>query len=689
MGSFSRSCAADACRALIKKMLHRIPRGSALAQIQINIFQNGLGTAAVSASLLSGNLLSQDLMSMHCTEVVRVGNMVSGTSGTAKQPRRHGPQIVDGGVVFNLWAPSAQSVELLEVGQAPRLMVRDADGWYQVLSETAHAGSRYQFRINNDLIVPDPASRFQPDDVGMPSEVIDTLALRDPAPYQGRPWPEAVIYELHVGTFSEEGTYAGVEKKLPYLRDLGITAIELMPLNDVPGRFNWGYDGVLLNAPNARYGRPEDLKRLLRAAHDLDMMVYLDVVYNHFGPQLNYLHSYAENFFTNRHTTGWGPAVNLEGKDGAFVREFLIGNALMWLRDYGFDGLRLDAVHALKDESEEHFLLQLAAMVRREVGRRHVHLMLENEANQAHLLDRPEGQIKHYNAQWGDDFHNALHVLLTGEDEGYYKAFADKPLQHLARSLTEGFAYQGEIFPLHAEPRGEPSRHLPPDATIFFAQNHDQVGNRALGERLSRLVGIDKLTQTMVLVLLNPHIPMLFMGEEAAAETPFLFFADWKGEAADLTREGRRREFAHFKAFSTPELRDKIPDPCQETTFAASKIDWRALEESRVSREFRELTRKLLRIRGEKIVPLIREGVVQAEYDLLGTTGSTGGLNVRWQTVKGDVLQLVANFSGQAIARPPLVSGETLWGSESDAGHLYLNPADILVRLARKAGPNL
>jgi maltooligosyltrehalose trehalohydrolase len=475
--------------------------------------------------------------------------------GAAGQIRRHGPEIVDHGVTFNLWAPTAQSVELLETDQQPQRMPCDSDGWYQLLSPTAHAGTRYQFRINEGLIVPDPASFFQPDDAGAPSEVIDTATLRDSVLYPGRPWAEIVIYELHVGTFSEDGSYAGVESRLPYLRDLGITAIELMPLNDVPGRHNWGYDGVLLNAPNARYGRPQDLKRLLRAAHALEIMVYLDVVYNHFGPQLNYLHSYAESFFTVRHTTGWGPAVNLEGREGAFVRNFLIENALMWLRDYGFDGLRFDAVHALKDDSDRHFLIELAETVRHELPGRRVHLMLENEANQAHLLERERGQPKHYDAQWGDDFHNALHVLLTGEDEGYYRAFADKPLEHLARSLTEGFAYQGEIFPLHNVPRGEPSAHLPPEATIFFAQNHDQIGNRAFGERLSRLVSPEKLSQALALVLLSPHIPMLFMGEEAVVDTPFLFFADWSGEAAKLTREGRRKEFAHFKAFSTPEMR--------------------------------------------------------------------------------------------------------------------------------------
>ncbi|WP_453946611.1 malto-oligosyltrehalose trehalohydrolase [Bradyrhizobium sp. USDA 372] len=600
--------------------------------------------------------------------------------GKAEQSRRHGPQIVDQGVSFNLWAPTARSVELLEIGQPPRKMPRDADGWCQLLSRTARAGTRYQFRIDEDLLVPDPASCFQPDDVGAPSEVIDTAALRDSVLYPGRPWAEAVIYELHVGTFSDEGTYAGVEKKLPYLRDLGITAIELMPLNDVPGRHNWGYDGVLLNAPNARYGRPEDLKRLLRAAHALDIMVYLDVVYNHFGAQLNYLHLYAENFFNSRHTTGWGPAVNLEGADGAFVRGFLIENALMWLRDYGFDGLRFDAVHALKDDSKRHFLVELAETLRSQLAGRRVHLMLENEANQAHLLARSQGRATYYDAQWGDDFHNALHVLLTGEDEGYYRAFADKPLEHLARSLTEGFAYQGEVFPLHQAPRGEPSAHLPPEATIFFAQNHDQVGNRAFGERLSRLVGPDRLELALALVLLSPHIPLLFMGEEAAAETPFLFFADWTGE---LTREGRRKEFSHFKAFATPETRAGIPDPCDERTFLASKLDWTGIDQSPSGTRFRALTAQLLTMRREKIVPLIKRGFVSAQRQLLGTDPRFGGVDVRWQTEQGDVLQIAVNFADHELPMPSLVDGESLWRLRSHVAG-GLGPGDMMVRLGRK-----
>ncbi|HEX2652233.1 MAG TPA: malto-oligosyltrehalose trehalohydrolase [Xanthobacteraceae bacterium] len=603
--------------------------------------------------------------------------------GAAGKPRRHGPATTEHGVVFNLWAPTAQSVDLVEQGQSPQPMPRDGDGWYQLLSPTARAGSRYQFRINGDLVVPDPASRFQPDDVGQPSEVLDTSSLRDNVVYPGRAWSEVVIYELHVGAFSEEGTYTGVEERLDYLRELGITAIELMPLNDVPGRHNWGYDGVLLNAPNARYGRPEDLKRMLRAAHDRNIMVYLDVVYNHFGPQFNYLHSYAEPFFTNKHTTGWGPAVNLEGHDGQFVRRFLIDNALMWLRDYGFDGLRFDAVHALKDDSDRHFLQELAETVRAELHGRHVHLILENESNQAHLLERTKGRIMLYDAQWADDFHNALHVMLTGEKEGYYGAFADKPLEHLARSLTEGFAFQGEVFPLHNQPRGEPSAHLPPEATIFFAQNHDQVGNRALGERLSMLLSADKLKQVMALLILNPHIPMLFMGEEAAAETPFLFFADWQGEIAQLTRDGRRKEFAGFSAFSTPELRDRIPDPTDESTFTASKLNWQVINHAPRSAEFRALTRELLALRQREIVPLIEEGFASAKAELLGRGHSKEALNVVWRTDRNTSLQIITSFS-ERTEPIPTIEGSVLWNSERGAS-ASLRPHQIVVAVDRRS----
>jgi maltooligosyltrehalose trehalohydrolase len=319
---------------------------------------------------------------------------------------------------------------------------------------------------------------------------------------------------------------------------------------------------------------------------------------------------------------------------------------------------------------------------------RHLHLILENEANQARYLERPNHRVKHYNAQWGDDFHNALHVLLTGETEGYYSAFADQPLAHLARSLAEGFAFQGETFSLHDAPRGEPSSHLPPDATVFFAQNHDQVGNRALGERLTKLVSPARLKQAMALTLLSPHIPMLFMGEEAAADTPFLFFCDWSGDLAEGTREGRRKEFVGFKAFAIPAMREKIPDPTDEKTFLASKLDWNALDRSPLSRQFRALTRELLTVRQQKIIPLIKDRFIAAKAELLGTSKQTGGVNVRWRTAKGDELQIIANFASEDVPMPQTKIGNIVWASNSPSTDA-VRPEQIILRRSYAYGKRL
>jgi maltooligosyltrehalose trehalohydrolase len=343
----------------------------------------------------------------------------------------------------------------------------------------------------------------------------------------------------------------------------------------------------------------------------------------------------------------------------------------------------LDAVHALKDDSPVHFLVELAETVRTRLVGRYIHLMLENEANQASFLERRSKRTPLYDAQWGDDYHNALHVLLTGDKEGYYRAFADKPLQHLARSLAEGFAYQGEQFVLHDKPRGEKSSHLPPEATIFFAQNHDQVGNRALGERLSRLVGSVKLRQAMAITLLSPHIPLLFMGEEAAAETPFLFFCDWEGEAADLTREGRRKEFAHFSAFSTSEMRDKIPDPTDETTFLSSRLDWASIDHAPRSREFRAFTRELLRLRREKIIPMIKLGFVHATTDLIGGSRSPPeAFNITWETSTGKRLQILTSFASSTLVMPELES-ELVFASEKLGQSAVLHPNQVVVAVGR------
>jgi malto-oligosyltrehalose trehalohydrolase len=502
----------------------------------------------------------------------------------------------DGTARFRLWAPSARTVELaLARGGETRLLALPAaqDGWHEGVYPAA-AGDRYRFRIDGALEVPDPASRFNPDDVHGASEVIDPAAYawreRD---WRGRPWEEAVIYELHVGTFSPEGTFAGVEARLDYLAALGVTAVELMPVADFPGRRNWGYDGVLPFAPDAAYGRPEDLKRLVDAAHARGLMVFMDVVYNHFGPEGNYLHAYAKPFFTERHHTPWGAAINFDGEGSRAVREFFIHNALYWLEEYHADGLRLDAVHAIADDSAPDILEELAAAVRAGPGsERHVHLVLENDRNEARYLGPGR-----YDAQWNDDIHHAFHILLTGEADGYYADYANRPAWFLGRCLAEGYAYQGEVSRYRdGAPRGEPCAHLPPAAFVSFVQTHDQVGNRAFGERISALASEETLRPAIAAWLLAPAVPLLFMGEEFAAATPFLFFCDFGPELAQAVTEGRRREFARFARFGDPAAQAKIPDPNAAATFAASRLDWASLARAPHER-FLALYRELLALR--------------------------------------------------------------------------------------------
>ena len=462
-----------------------------------------------------------------------------------------------GRIRFALWAPGARSVMLEIAGLAPVPMQAEPDGWFAA-DVAAGPGTRYRFCPDGGHAVPDPASRAQAGDVHGWSLVVDPdHAWRHPD-WQGRPWAEAVICEVHVGAM---GGYAGVAAELPRLAALGITAIELMPLADVSGSRNWGYDGVLPYAPAAGLGPPSALKALIDAAHGNGLMVYLDVVYNHFGPDGNYLPGYAPAFFRQDAHTPWGGAIDF-GREP--VARFFLDNARMWLEEYRFDGLRFDAVHAIADGA---FLDRLAADTRAAIGPgRHVHLMLENEANDARPLERG------YDAQWNDDFHNVLHVLLTGEDHAYYRDFADRPAEQLARCLAEGFVYQGEGSPNHdGRPRGTPSGHLPPTAFIGFLQNHDQIGNRALGERLTRLVAPDRLRAATGLLLLAPHIPLLFMGDECGSRSPFLFFTDFHDALADAVRTGRRAEFAASPGFADAGQRARIPDPNDPATFTVSQ----------------------------------------------------------------------------------------------------------------------
>jgi malto-oligosyltrehalose trehalohydrolase len=493
--------------------------------------------------------------------------------------------------------------------------------------------------------------------------VIDPFAYNwQDSNWKGRPWDEAVIYELHVGTFSGEGTFAGVEAKLDYLLDLGVTAVELMPLASFPGKRNWGYDGVLPFAPAPCYGRPEDLKRLIDAAHAKNLMVFLDVVYNHFGPEGNYLGLYAPDFFTPRHHTPWGQAINFDGPNSRTVRDFYIHNALYWLEEYHFDGLRFDAVHAIVDDSRPDILTELAEAVRTKLGvERHIHLILENDKNEAHYLcGRSQPRSSCYDAQWNDDVHHALHVLVTGEADGYYSDYAKDPVRHLGRCLAEGYSYQGDPSPFRdGARRGEASRDLPPSCFISFLQNHDQIGNRALGERIAQLADPEKVKLAMAILLLAPSPPLLFMGEEFAAATPFLFFCDFGPALAAKVTEGRRAEFARFEQFNSPQAQAQIPDPNAEETFLRSKLDWNSIRREPHSK-WLGFYRDVLECRRAKVVPRIKDiAPGRAKFEVLDSLG----LDVRWPFQSSGNLQLIANFDRSPLALQSEVRGELLYST--------------------------
>lgn len=553
----------------------------------------------------------------------------------------------DGTTRFRLWAPGAERVELWleEPGRAVS-MPRDAGGWAELITRAAPAGTRYRFRIDGETLVPDPAARFQPGDVHGASEVIDPLAYAwADAGWAGLSPGRLVFYELHVGAFTPAGTYAGVASRLDHLVSLGVTAVELMPLADFPGRWGWGYDGVLLFSPESSYGRPEDLKALVDACHARGLAVFLDVVYNHFGPEGNYLHRYAPGFFTSRHRTPWGDGINYDGPGSEVVRAFVIHNALYWLEEFHLDGLRLDAVNAIVDDSPTHLLVELGRAVADGPAReRAVHLVLENGANQARHLERPGESRPLYQAQWNDDVHHALHVLLTGEAGGYYGDY-QPPLPHLGRCLTEGFAFQGERSIYRDGARGEPSGHLPPTAFVSFLQNHDQVGNRALGERITAISPLAAVRAATAILLLSPSPPLLFMGQEWGAPEPFLFFSDLGPDLGPSIAEGRRREFARFPDFASPAGRALIPDPQALATRERAGLDWRHASEP-AHREWLDLHRALLRLRAEAVVPLLAgEPVPGTGWKALADTA----LEVAW-TFPAGTLRCVANLGPATVA---------------------------------------
>lgn len=509
------------------------------------------------------------------------------------------------------------------------------DGWHSLFVPGTGAGARYRFRLPDGVMVPDPASRFQPDGVDGPSEVAPPMTAGAPGSWSGRPWREAVLYEFHVGTFTPEGTYRAAMTRLVELADLGITAIELMPLAAFAGERGWGYDGVYPFAPHAPYGRPEDLRAFVDVAHDAGLMVVLDVVYNHFGPSGNHLGRYAPDFFSERHCSAWGAGLNFDGPGSEHVRRFFIENALYWLNEFRFDGLRLDAIHAIADHSGPSFLDELSREVRKG-AKRPVHLVVENEANAAGRLTAEGG----YDAQWNDDLHHCLHVAATGESSGYYASFANRT-DLLGRCLAEGFAFQGES--MDGAARGSDSRQLPSTAFVGFVQNHDQTGNRAFGERVADLMDERRHRAIAAVLLLAPQIPLLFMGQEWNATAPFPFLCDFDEERADKVREGRMTEFAHFEAFRDPAMRRRIPDPQSEDTFRSAKLDWGEAERNQ---HWRDWYRRALAARREHILPLLgRFSGAAARYEVV----REGTVLVEW-TAGATTLLFHANLAEDAIA---------------------------------------
>jgi len=600
-----------------------------------------------------------------------------------------GATVHGGGVDFALWAPSMDRIVLVHTpagaAAAPHAMQRSADGWHRLTLAEAGHGDSYAYRLPDGTTMPDPASRFNPQDVHGPSQVVDPgrFEWTDTA-WRGRPWHEAVVYELHVGTFTEEGTFQAARERLGELAELGITAVELMPLADFPGARNWGYDGVLQFAPDASYGSPDDLKALVDTAHALGLMVLLDVVYNHFGPEGNYLHACCPEFFDAAQHTPWGAAINFGGPGSRTVRDFFIHNALYWVEEFHFDGLRMDAIHAIRDASPMHIVREIREALNAGPAReRPVHLVLENDANQASLLARDgNGLPVAGTAQWNDDLHHAVHVLATGERDGYYADYADDAAAGFARALAEGFVYQGQPSAFRGgEPRGEPSTQLPSTAFVSYLQTHDQVGNRAFGERIHALGDPVLVRAALACVLLSPHVPMFFMGDEFAASSPFLYFCDFGPELASAVAEGRRAEFGRFAAFADEAARARIPDPNAAETFQASKLRWR---ERGTRAHFAHLCKvqQLLDVRHRLLVPHLA-GALGA-----GSHGCEQGvMRVQWE-LSGKRLHLLANLGTQPAAEAAVPAGVVLysWGIVADAAGLQLERGAVHATLEDMGG---
>jgi maltooligosyltrehalose trehalohydrolase len=536
-----------------------------------------------------------------------------------------------------VWAPAVGVVELeLDSRRVP--MRQAADGWWAIEIGTPQGPGDYRFRIDGSGPLPDPRSGWQPSGVHGPSRLVDhgSFTWTD-VTWHSPPLSSGVVYELHVGTFTKEGTFEAVIARLPHLVTLGVSHVELMPVAEFPGRRGWGYDGVDLYAPHHAYGGPVGLKRLVDACHAHGLAVVLDVVYNHLGPSGNYLNRFGP-YFTERYVTPWGPAVNLDGADSDDVRRFFLDNALMWFRDYHMDGLRIDAVHAIFDASALHFLEQLAGDVRRLESRlgRHLAVIAESDLNDPRIVRSPAGGGYGLDAQWNEDFHHALHVVLTGERTGYYRDFAG--IADLAKALRSPFVYDGRYSAYRRRRHGRPASDLTGHRFIGFLQNHDQIGNRAQGERSCHLMGLGRAKIGAALVLTAPFVPMLFQGEEWGATTPFQYFTDHEEpELGRAVSEGRRREFT---AFGWDPAR--IPDPQAAETFERCRLDWTEVDRD-PHRELLGWHRALIALR--RNTPALTDGA-------LADVRVTFDERAQWLSVQRGSVIVAVNLGPGAVRVP-------------------------------------
>ncbi|NJM06543.1 malto-oligosyltrehalose trehalohydrolase [Candidatus Gracilibacteria bacterium] len=564
-----------------------------------------------------------------------------------------GAQPLSNGVFFRVWAANARRVEVVHYeGDRPSaayILAAEGDGYFSANINALAVGARYMYRLDGGTPRPDPAARFQPEGVHSPSLVVDPQAFAwSDSDWCGVALDELVVYELHVGTASEAGTFDALIPQLDAIRDLGATAIELMPLADFPGTRNWGYDGVALYAPARCYGTPDDLRRLVDAAHARGLAVLLDVVYNHLGPDGNYLREFSRDYFTERHHTPWGAALNIDGPNSRPVRDFFINNALYWAHEFHIDGLRLDATHAIIDDSPRHLLAEMAATVRASLPpERNFLCIAENEHNDPAIVrplatatqpvdDDPATALAWgLDGVWADDFHHQVRVALTGERDGYYADYTGTAAD-LAATIRQGWFYQGQEMPHQQRARGAVADDVEPPHFVYCIQNHDQVGNRARGERLHHDIDLDAYRAASALLLLVPHTPLLWMGQEWAASTPFQFFTDHNPELGRLVTEGRRREFAAFTAFSG----ETVPDPQLEATFLRAKLRWQE-RDAEPHRSVLTLYRDLLKLR--RTHPALRE---RSRDSFVASAIGDKVLLLQRHAPASEVLLLVINLGG-------------------------------------------